>query len=556
MRALRIAFLLITVNVVAHEANKTLPALPEPKNFKFEDQPSQSYGLVRFEGQDQEFDGSQNTIDEQRIKFETDNQDNRFQQYDIQNIEGQQYDNQNIEGQKIKFEDKRNQRPNQQKKKRRRRPKRLPNGAQGFRYPAQQYPGSPVYSGVPIYPGPPVFGPLPIYPGQRPYQPYTLYKPRPSATSAALSAVTEALTSLALYDDAQCVPRLLCEAAGGGTIPGSGILQSVAGLQPLLTLLSAYNGISSSPLFVFGRAVFLGMTSKANPGTCRYAYPQCPNDPEQLVHYLNNHNGGFFRFFAAPQLNEQQGLEQFYNQLSGQNYGLYHPQQPSQPNQYQDQNSQQGYGLQQQNQYIYDQQFGQYHHQYVNQQHQNPNLQDYGLHQQFHQNYQRPNPYGNGYGLNSQNSPYQKNLNQSSIENRIQKRIQNVRNTVFVNVSSKPKWSFPESASNRDVYSNVRLGKVINFPQNVNSIIAGKDFVFPGIQSNREYLIDSIEAFENNFEQKGVDGFKFFNQNNDGTFKDGRDDINNDDVRVLYVVRGNGDPNHPEIVRLSPGQAL
>ncbi|XP_063383312.1 uncharacterized protein LOC134669589 [Cydia fagiglandana] len=550
MSTLRIAFLLITVNVFADEANITSPALPEPKNFKFEDQPTQSYGLIRFEDQDQEFDGSHNTIDEQRIKFETDGvTDNRFQQYDNQD---------NIERQKIKFEeDKRNQRPNQQKKKRRRRPKRLPNGAQGFRYPAQQDPGSPVYPGVPNYPGP-VFGPGPIYPGQRPYQPYTLYKPRPSATSEALSAVTEALTSLALYDDAQCVPRMLCEAAGGGSLPGSGILQSVAGLQPLLTLLSAYNGISSSPLFVFGRAVFLGMTSKANPGTCRYAYPQCPNDPEQLVHYLNNHNGGFFRFFAAPQLNQQQGLEQFYNQLSGQNYGLYQPQQPSQPNQYQNQNSQQGYGLQQQNQYLYDQQFGQYHQQYVPQQYQNPNLQGYGLQQQLNQNYQRPNPYGNGYGFYGQNYPYQKSLNQSSFENRIQKRIQNVRNTVIVNVSSKPTWSFPED-SNRNVYSNVRLGKVINFPQsNVNSITASKGFVFPGIQSNREYSIDSIEAeeFDNNFEQKGVDDFRFFNQNNDGEFKNGGDGINNDGLRVLYVVRGNGDPNHPEIVRLAPGQTL
>ncbi|XP_061725005.1 uncharacterized protein LOC133530956 [Cydia pomonella] len=379
-------------------------------------------------------------------------------------------------------------------------------------------------------------------------------EPRPSATSAALSAVTEALSSLALYDDAQCVPRLLCEAAGGGSIPGSGILQSVSGLQPLLTLLSAYNGISSSPLFVFGRAVFLGMTSKANPGTCRYAYPQCPNDPEQLVHYLNNHNGGFFRFFAAPQLNQEQGLEQFYNQLSGQNYGLYQPQQSSQPNQFQNQNSQQGYGLQQQNQYLYDQQFGQYHHQYVPQQYQNPNLQGYGLQQQFHQNYQRPNPYSNGYGLYGQNYPYQKSLNHT-IENRIQRRIQNVRNTVFVNVSSKPKWSFPESTSNRDVYSNVRLGKVINFPQsNVNSITAGQGFVFPGIQSNREYPIN-IEAFDD-FEQKGVDEFRFRSENNDGIFKNGVDGDNNDGIRILYVVRGNGDPNHPEIVRLIPGQTL
>ncbi|XP_047991196.1 uncharacterized protein LOC125230178 [Leguminivora glycinivorella] len=302
------------------------------------------------------------------------------------------------------------------------------------------------------------------------------------------------------------------------------------------------------------------MTSKDNPGTCRYAYPQCPNDPEQLVHYLNNHNGGFFRFFAAPQLNQQQGLEQFYNQLSGQNYGFYQPQQPLQPNQFQNPNLQQGYGLQQ-NQGLYGQQFGQYNQQYDPQQYQNPNLQGYGL-QQFYQNYQKPNPYSNGYGLYGQNYPYQKSLNLTSIENKIQKRIQNVKNTVIVDVSSKPKWAFPEDVSNRDVYNNVKSGKDLKFPQNnlnyINSIAAGKGFVFPGIQSNREYPNDNIEAFDD-FAQNEADDFRLFNQNyqnNHGTFKAGVDSNNDDGVRVLYVVRGNGDPNHPEIVRLAPGQTL
>ncbi|KAI8437279.1 hypothetical protein MSG28_011653 [Choristoneura fumiferana] len=111
------------------------------------------------------------------------------------------------------------------------------------------------------------------------------------------------------------------------------------------------------------------MTSKANPGTCRYAYPDCPNDPEELVHYLNNHNGGFFRFFAAPQLNQQQGLEQFYNQLSGQNYGYYQPQQNLE---------QAGYGQLQQN-YQYQQLQGAYPQQQGV--YQGQNLQQQGLYQ-------------------------------------------------------------------------------------------------------------------------------------------------------------------------------
>ncbi|KAL0868166.1 hypothetical protein ABMA27_007717 [Loxostege sticticalis] len=233
------------------------------------------------------------------------------------------------------------------RKRRRRRKPRYQNPGQypvapgqGFYpgYPGQPLPGQALYAtpGQGYPDGGPGFGPGGDRPAGQFYRPPR--RPKQSFASEALSAVTGALTSIALYDDYQCVPRLLCEAAGGGALGTSSVLQSVAGLQPLLTLLSAYSGISSSPLFVFGRAVFLGMTSKGNTASCRYAYPQCPTDPEQLVHYLNNHNGGFFRFFNAPQQQIPQNLEQFYNQLSGygfaqpnqQNYGLYNPQNPGQ----------------------------------------------------------------------------------------------------------------------------------------------------------------------------------------------------------------------------------
>ena len=60
-------------------------------------------------------------------------------------------------------------------------------------------------------------------------------RPEPSLASSALNRVTEALTSIALYDDRQCVARLLCEAAGGGNLGTSGLLQAVSGIQPLLT---------------------------------------------------------------------------------------------------------------------------------------------------------------------------------------------------------------------------------------------------------------------------------------------------------------------------------
>ncbi|XP_046972361.1 uncharacterized protein LOC124539082 [Vanessa cardui] len=266
-------------------------------------------------------------------------------------------------------------------------------------------------------------------------------RPRPSIASDALSAVTDALTSIALYDDQQCVPRLLCEAAGGETLGSSGILQTLSGIQPLLTLLSAYNGISSNPLFVFGRAVFLGMSSNGNTASCRYAYPSCPTDPEQLIYYLNNHNGGFFRFFNSPQQG-QQNVEQFYNKLT-QNYGLHQQGQP-----------QNGYGF-------YD-----------------PNLaQNYGFH--------KPNLYqGHGqqnYGL-----------------------------------------AFP--------YDNVNSARDVDV------------FKFP--DSNQESMT-GIQGYD-----RKIRGFTFPESNSNTHYNDYKG------VTTVYVVRGNGDPRNPEIIKLRPGETI
>lgn len=64
--------------------------------------------------------------------------------------------------------------------------------------------------------------------------------------------------------------------------------------------------------------MLLGYSSKGNTRSCLYAYPQCPQDPDRLVDYLNNYNGGFFRFFNGippqryPQ-NPQRPLYPLYN---------------------------------------------------------------------------------------------------------------------------------------------------------------------------------------------------------------------------------------------------
>ncbi|XP_069680268.1 uncharacterized protein [Periplaneta americana] len=119
------------------------------------------------------------------------------------------------------------------------------------------------------------------------------------------SSVIGALTSIAKYDDLKCVPRLLCEVAAGGR-PGytSGKQDYVipfVNRDTLMSLLTLINFDTTSPLMVFGRAILLGMTTKGSPSTCFSAYPTCPRDPDRLVDYLNNHNGGFFRFFGTNQ---------------------------------------------------------------------------------------------------------------------------------------------------------------------------------------------------------------------------------------------------------------
>ncbi|XP_013173121.1 PREDICTED: TBC1 domain family member 5 homolog A [Papilio xuthus] len=350
---------------------------------------------------------------------------------------------------------------------------------------------------------------------------------RPSLASEALSSVSEALTSIALFDDRECVARLLCEAASGA--PGFGTLQSIAGLQPLLTLLSAYRGISSNPLFVFGRAAFLGMSSKNNPASCRYAYPLCPTDPEQLVFYLNNHNGGFFRFFNAPQ-NSQQNINQFYNQLS-QNYnnqqyqfpqnGISNfPYQPNQINGYPTQK----YG----NNYPYDQKYD-------------------SLNKiRFKNNYE---------------------------ENKIEKRIQNTPSKYlddfdsFENVDSITKWSFPED--NNINTNNIRDGKGLKFPEysyydnNIKQINNReryeenkrdpRGFKFPDTR-NIEYEINKYQELDSLANKYNYNSYNYLNSDIN---KGHNNEYDTDQtVRTIYVVRGNGDPNHPEIIKLRPGQTI
>lgn len=84
--------------------------------------------------------------------------------------------------------------------------------------------------------------------------------------------------------------------------------------------LTVLNFVDDSPLLMFGRAALLGYNARGDPRSCHNAYPTCPKDPDQLINYLNNHNGGFFRFF-------NQQLPQFAPQYAHQQSA--HPQRPS-----------------------------------------------------------------------------------------------------------------------------------------------------------------------------------------------------------------------------------
>ncbi|XP_012277679.1 uncharacterized protein LOC105698207 [Orussus abietinus] len=138
------------------------------------------------------------------------------------------------------------------------------------------------------------------------YQPGTRYPNLlgPNSADGPGSILYDALTSIARYDDFKCIPRILCEVASG-TMPGSGSSQQREfqlenlGVNALISLLSVLSSTESAPLLNFAKATLTGYSSKGNPGNCFKEYPRCPRNPDDLVNYLNNHNGGFFRFFKS-----------------------------------------------------------------------------------------------------------------------------------------------------------------------------------------------------------------------------------------------------------------
>nr|XP_036672148.1 uncharacterized protein LOC108019418 [Drosophila suzukii]XP_036672149.1 uncharacterized protein LOC108019418 [Drosophila suzukii] len=104
-----------------------------------------------------------------------------------------------------------------------------------------------------------------------------------------------ALENIARNDDLQCVPKVLCQMIAGQTLRGQlpGFVTS-----PAITNFLAGFPVAS-PALIYGRAALLGLSGGER--SCIQTYAKCPKNDMEIIHYLNNHRGGFFKFFSEPE---------------------------------------------------------------------------------------------------------------------------------------------------------------------------------------------------------------------------------------------------------------
>ncbi|EDW46495.1 GM14949 [Drosophila sechellia] len=104
-----------------------------------------------------------------------------------------------------------------------------------------------------------------------------------------------ALENIARNDDLQCVPKVLCQMIAGQTLRGQlpGFVTS-----PAITNFLAGFPVAS-PALIYGRAALLGLSGGEK--SCIQTYVKCPKNDMEIIHYLNNHRGGFFKFFSEPE---------------------------------------------------------------------------------------------------------------------------------------------------------------------------------------------------------------------------------------------------------------
>ncbi|KZC07647.1 hypothetical protein WN55_08419 [Dufourea novaeangliae] len=129
----------------------------------------------------------------------------------------------------------------------------------------------------------------------------------------------DALSSISRHDDYKCVPRILCEMASG-KLPGRSLGKQTSNLfdyfgqNTLMEWLTKVDVAGDSPLLNFGRAMILGYSNRGNSPACYRAFPRCPRDSSELVYYLNNYNGGFFRLFNRIRFGQHRQANRFRDQ--------------------------------------------------------------------------------------------------------------------------------------------------------------------------------------------------------------------------------------------------
>lgn len=138
--------------------------------------------------------------------------------------------------------------------------------------------------------------------------------PAPSGIMNPINQFSLTIDEIARNDDYQCIPKVICQMVGNqGQLPpllGSPIFASYVfefaqfSKKQVTFYFNNFRLTSSVPTtsaaLMYARAALLGTTSNGN--SCHAAYPKCPRNDDDILYYLNNHRGGFFRYFndGAP----------------------------------------------------------------------------------------------------------------------------------------------------------------------------------------------------------------------------------------------------------------
>ncbi|XP_055857019.1 uncharacterized protein LOC129919933 [Episyrphus balteatus] len=120
--------------------------------------------------------------------------------------------------------------------------------------------------------------------------------------------IIRGLENIARNDDLQCVPKVLCQMLGS---PSRRVLLPSFITSPVLTRFVA-SLPALSPALIYGRAALLGLSG--GEYSCARTYNKCPQNEDDILFYLNNHRGGFFKFFSEPDTSQDNIEHQYTTQ--------------------------------------------------------------------------------------------------------------------------------------------------------------------------------------------------------------------------------------------------